>query len=98
MSQQVVEKALKAMAYYRGDRYVIGHSLLELLLGLAPTYGQLSSMERTAMMLDRYYIPTRYPDALPGGVPFETYDQEEAEDAVEGASKFVDLAKEIVPL
>ncbi|MCH8062529.1 MAG: HEPN domain-containing protein, partial [Chloroflexi bacterium] len=28
---QVAEKALKALAYYRGDRYVTGHSLLDLL-------------------------------------------------------------------
>jgi HEPN domain-containing protein len=96
MSHQVAEKALKAIAYFRGDRYVTAHSLLEIILNVVPDYEQLSHLERTARMLDRYYIPTRYPDALPGGVPFETYDQEEAEAAVEDADSIVDVARSII--
>ena len=38
MSHQVTEKALKAIAYFRGDRYVTGHSLLEIILNLVPDY------------------------------------------------------------
>ena len=38
MAHQVVEKALKAVAYYCGDRYVIGHSLTDLVSRLEPTH------------------------------------------------------------
>ena len=69
MSHQVAEKAVKALAYYRGDRYVTGHSVSDLVTDLKSSYPQLSEHLKLAKTLDRYYVPTRYPDALPGGVP-----------------------------
>ena len=42
MSHQIAEKALKALSYHRGDRYVTGHSLVELALGLESSYPQVS--------------------------------------------------------
>ena len=33
-------------------------------------------------MLDRHYIPTRYPDALPEGSPYEAFGPEDADDAI----------------
>ena len=32
-------------------------------------------------------VPTRYPNALPGSVPFEVFGQEQAETAVAGAGR-----------
>ena len=85
MAHQVAEKALKALAYHRGDRYVTGHSLLELLSSLEPAHPELSGHRELAGLLDQYYLTTRYPDALPGGVPFEAYNRGQGEDAVQGA-------------
>ena len=48
---------------------------------------------RLAGILDQYYVPTRYPNALPGGVPFETYGRDQAEKAVSGAGVVVDAAE-----
>jgi len=96
MSHQVVEKALKALAYYRGDRYVTGHSLVDLLAQLQTSYPQLEEMAKLMKKLDKYYIPTRYPDALPGSIPFEVYEQDEAEDAVEGAARVVGVARAVI--
>jgi len=39
--------------------------------------------------LDRFYIPTRYPDALPGTLPDGLPDEKDAEEAL-------DLAEEVV--
>ena len=97
MCHQVAEKALKALAYYRGDRYVLGHSLLELLREIVDTYSDMSQFEALMGVLNQYYVPTRYPDALPGGTPFETYSQRQAEEAVVGASSLVDAAKVLIP-
>jgi HEPN domain-containing protein len=32
--------------------------------------------------LDKYYIPTRYPDSLPGRIPAEAFDKWDAERSV----------------
>ena len=96
MSHQIAEKALKALAYYRGDRHVMGHSLLELVTSLEPTYPQLSQHQELAGTLEQYYVPTRYPDALPGSVPFEAYNRCQAEDAVAGAGAVVGTASAVV--
>ena len=98
MSHQAAEKSLKALAYYRGDRFVIGHSLLDLFTQLRETYPQLEVHLKTLKRLERYYISTRYPDALPGGTPYEAYDdQEEAEEAFRGAVAVADMAREVIP-
>jgi HEPN domain-containing protein len=97
MCHQVAEKALKALAYYRGDRYVTGHSLLDLLQKISGTYPDMSQFEGFMGILNQYYVPTRYPDALPGGTPFETYNQRQAREAVDGASLLVDAAKAFIP-
>lgn len=89
LSQQAAEKALKSLAYGRGDRFVIGHSLQELLNDLVCTYEDLESLREPARRLDQYYTATRYPDALPGGLPFETYTRGQAEEAVQMASEMV---------
>ena len=93
MSHQAAEKALKSVAYGRGDRFVIGHSLQELLNGLVGTHEDLESLREAACRLDQYYVATRYPDALPGGLPFETYSRGQAEEAVAMASEIVTSAR-----
>ena len=37
--------------------------------------------------LSKFYIPTRYPDAFPGGSPYEFYTREEAEESLRLAEK-----------
>ncbi len=97
MAHQVGEKTLKALAYYRGDRFVVGHSLMSLADALEATYPQLAKYRKLVRVLDRYYIPTRYPDAVPGGLPFEVYDDpDEAQAAVDGAASMVETATSMI--
>ena len=96
MCHQVAEKALKALAYYRGDRYVTGHSLLGLLQEISGTYADMAQFEDFMGILNQYYVPTRYPDALPGGTPFETYNLRQAQEAADGVSRLVDAAKAFI--
>lgn len=96
-SQQTAERALKAYLYFRGERRVFGHSVLELAeecARLDPEFGLLS--EEIAL-LDRYFIPTRYPNGLPGGVPAKVYKAEEAQQAIHLAEKTVALAVRKIP-
>lgn len=97
-SQQTAERALKAYLYFRGKRRVFGHSVLELAeecARLDPEFGLLS--EEIAL-LDRYFIPTHYPNGLPGGVPAKVYKAKEAQQAIHLAEKTVALvARKILP-
>lgn len=47
-----------------------------------------------AQQLDQYYIPTRYPNGLPGGVPAQLFTKSQAEGAVAGARKIIDIARQ----
>jgi HEPN domain-containing protein len=44
--------------------------------------------------LDRFYIPTRYPNGLPGGVPAEVYDEQDAEGAIALANEVLKLVEQ----
>jgi HEPN domain-containing protein len=49
--------------------------------------------EKASKSLDKYYIPTRYPDALPGIIPSEAFDKDDAEKAISLAEKIINFIK-----
>lgn len=65
-TQQCVEKAIKGLLLFQGTTLPRTHLLGDLLnlLHPDPFAGSLD-----IQLLDRFYIPTRYPDALPGSLP-----------------------------
>lgn len=42
----------------------------------------LDGLRDAAQQLDQYYIPTRYPNGLPGGVPAQVFTQKQASEAI----------------
>ena len=95
-SQQAAEKALKAVLYLRGERFVPGHSLVDLLERVTTGTETLLHLRDSARQLDQYYIPTRYPNGLPGGIPAEVFSESQAEDAVEQARSFIEAARTLL--
>jgi len=93
VAQQTSEKALKAVAYAQGERVVLGHSIVELCQRLAAAVSELGKLREQAGLLDQYYVATRYPNGLPGGVPFEAFGERQAREAMEAARAFVGVAK-----
>ena len=91
-SQQAAEKALKAVLYLRGERFVPGHSLVDLLERAGAGTQTLLHLRDSARQLDQYYLPTRYPNGLPGGIPAEVFSDAQAEDAVDRARSFIEAA------
>lgn len=91
LCQQSAEKALKAFFYLKEEEPLFTHSvavLLKLATSLDPEFRGLKGTKR----LDDYYIPTRYPNGLPGEIPSHYYDDaEEAEEAFTWADKIVKL-------
>lgn len=63
-AQQCVEKALKAWLRHQGVFPPRTHQLSVLLSFLSDEV--LTDIRTDIILLDRFYIPTRYPDALPG--------------------------------
>ncbi|MGH9000641.1 MAG: HEPN domain-containing protein, partial [Acidimicrobiia bacterium] len=56
-----------------------GHDLTALVARASEVLGTTwpSELERPAERLARFYLPTRYPDALPGGVPGDRFDAQD---------------------
>jgi HEPN domain-containing protein len=89
LCQQAGEKALKAVAYGDGERFVPGHSLQDLLDRLAPRHPALEALRDVCRLLDQYYVPTRYPNALPGGAPHRAYTEDQAREAIVGCEQLM---------
>jgi len=96
IAQQSGEKALKACLYASGERRVIGHSLFEMISRLIKITDEFESIEEPCKRLDRFYIPTRYPNGLPGGSPYQVYSTTELHTAlvdlkvvIQAAEKFL---------
>ncbi len=92
-AQQAAEKAVKAVAYGLGERTVLGHSLVTLVSRYADRAVGLGELRELAGILDQYYVPTRYPNGLAGGVPFEAFGKAQASAAVDAAERFVRFAE-----
>jgi HEPN domain-containing protein len=69
IAQQAAEKAVKACLYAQGKREVLGHAVLQFTRDLARSEPMFIKIATQAARLDRHYIPTRYPNGLPGGTP-----------------------------
>ena len=77
IAQQVGEKAVKALAYYRGAEVIKSHSILAIARSLEFN----AEIEKAGQILDQYYMTTRYPDTLPDGYPGEYFTREQAVEA-----------------
>ena len=86
-SQQAAEKALKALWLHSGlDPW--GHSVYNLIADF-PITSSISKHSDAGLLLDKLYIPTRYPSGLPGLSPHEAYKRFDADSAIEAAEKIV---------
>lgn len=89
IAQQAAEKALKALALFRGYDVVRTHSLFRLCQEL----GIDGDLQERAKDLDLYYVSGRYPNGVPEGAPFEVFPRHRAEEALESARVLVDRVR-----
>lgn len=90
--QQAAEFALKA--FLRGaGKLGIGHSLLKLVEEIEALGIDIDEIRKCSLILEKFYIPTRYPDAYAEGSPYEFYDAEEAEKALDCSSKITEFVR-----
>lgn len=93
-AQQAAEKHLKAYLYAKGWRGVTGHSTIALLRNCMERDSEFQHLLPACRVLDRFYIPTRYPDALPDGTPHDVYGVEDAEEAIEKSEQVREMVAE----
>jgi HEPN domain-containing protein len=92
---QAAEKALKAVGEHFRAR-PMGHNL-NLLLQHLETFVAIPDEVRYACgRLNRYYIPTRYPDAFDQGVPAEQFFEPDAQEAINDAEQVLAFARRII--
>ena len=96
-AHQAAEKAAKALLYYINEA-PRGHSIRILLERYFRRVGgdfdrKLLSYARE---LDRHYIPSRYPNALPAGTPHEAYDEDTSRRALEASKSIIDFVRGII--
>lgn len=91
--QQAAEKILKAFLYLQGERLVIGHSALLLAKKCFQYSKKFSKIYDACRELDVFYIPTRYPNGIPDGLPYEYFTKIHSKRAEAAYSHIYNLVK-----
>lgn len=94
LAQQVGEKVLKALLYYQGEELVMGHSVEQLCRKASAYLPELRNLCPGWSYLDNFYVPTRYPNALPGSIPARVYDERAARLALGLATEVMDFVRQ----
>ena len=87
---------LKAFLYAQGKEIVLGHSVERLCAEAATFDPEFREHARSWSILDGYYIPTRYPNSLPDGIPADVYTEGAAENAVVLAGQVVEIVSNLL--
>lgn len=91
-SQQAAEKALKALYQNLGGESY-GHSILKMMKELPKEIRPDRKLLKKAADLDKFYIPTRYPNGFDWGAPMDYFESEDAEKAIIDAEEIINYAK-----
>jgi len=95
-AQQCVEKMLKAFLISKDEAVPKTHRLLDLL-EVALKYGtNMEKMRQSCLILDQYYIPTRYPDAVIGSKTTGLPIRKEGEEALRLADSIFEEIKSVL--
>ena len=100
-SQQAGEKALKAL-WYSIDADPWGHSIKKLIDDLVQVdiniFNTVKSISRDGLVLDRFYIPTRYPNGLPDITPDAAFTNEDADICIAHADNILKAVQSLLKL
>ena len=97
LAQQCGEKALKALWDALGhDPW--GHSVQKLIVDIPDRVARqiLRGQLEAGVLLDRYYIPTRYPNGLPDLTPGEVYLKRDADLCIRCARAILTSVKPLI--
>jgi len=92
VAQQAAEKAVKAV-FQKLNAAAWGHSVVELMKILSKKTTVSEELLNCARTLDRYYVPTRYPNSFESGSPYEYFTGKDAEDALVYSKRIIEFCK-----
>lgn len=94
---QAAEKLLKAVWYFDGYE-PWGHSVVKLVKELPnlTKYRPVKSLLNIAKEIDRYYIPTRYPNGVPTETPETFYVKNDAQKTKKSVKKILKVIRNIL--
>ncbi len=95
-AQQCAEKALKAILVAVAGDVAREHLMTRLLEELDGLGIETEDLRADALALEKFYGPTRYPDALGGANPGTAYTVSEARDAIARAERLIARARDLV--
>ena len=95
-AQQAAETAVKAVLIREGERSIITHGVVGLVKRVANYHPDFADLAAHARRLDRYYIPTRYPNGLVDGTAAENFDRRDAEEAIQAVDEIIQRVRRIV--
>jgi len=87
LAQQCIEKSLKAYLLAKANTYPRVHKLVDLLAECEALDSQFAAYRADCIVVDQYYIPTRYPDGVPGGLASALPGEVEAREALNAADE-----------
>lgn len=91
-SQQSAEKSVKGLLSHQMKTPPRTHLMSDLLRLLTPN--PFKAIQIDILLLDRFYIPTRYPDAVPGSLAEGMPDKQDAEGAMMTARQLLEIVTE----
>ncbi|MEW6040447.1 MAG: HEPN domain-containing protein [Elusimicrobiota bacterium] len=97
-AQQSAEKTLKAFLYLNGEDVMTTHSVFTLSNVCKKYSPEFEKIEKQSKELDKYYIPTRYPNGLPDEIPHIFYTKEDAEKCVSYAREILTIVEKLTNL
>ena len=92
---QAAEKALKAILEHFHSPQV-GHNLNLFVQAIAAHVPVEEPLRMACARLNRYYIPTRYPDAFDRGAPADQFFEADARQAVDDATAVEQFAAGVI--
>lgn len=96
-AEQSAQKSVKSFLFYKGERFITIHSVGKLLKEAAIREDSFKLLMESGQKLDRHYLASRYPDALPEpAIPAESYTENEAMEAILIAEKIFSNCKSLI--
>lgn len=91
-AQQVAKKAVKAL-YLHLHAEAWGHSVKKLLESLPDEINCSQEIITSGTALDKFYIPTRYPNGFDIGAPEEYYNENDCQEAIKHAESVIEFCE-----
>lgn len=91
LAQQCMEKALKAYLLAKTNTYPRAHKLIDLLAECEKLNDEFARFRDLCIVVDQYYIPTRYPNGVPGSLAGGLPGEQEAAEAVAAADEVLNF-------